>query len=74
MGPWEALDILQKRGIITLHPKEAGTCCGIERDEDGFCQHRPRHPIYMDLRDPDKLDTMMDRVREKKRESPVYDD
>lgn len=38
---------LGRRGIITTNPDEAETCCGIPRDADGFCQHRPGHPIYV---------------------------
>lgn len=40
------LEILERRGIITRDP-EAVLCCGTERDEDGFCVHRPGHPIYV---------------------------
>lgn len=44
------LGALEKRDVITTDPEEAEKCCGIERDEDGFCQHRPGHPIYVGLR------------------------
>lgn len=40
---------LSRRNVITLDVAEKEECCGIERDEDGFCQHRPTHPIYVDL-------------------------
>lgn len=39
--------MLERRDIVTTDPAKAGTCCGIERDEDGFCQYRGGHPIYV---------------------------
>lgn len=38
--------ILLRRDIITTDPMDAEECCGIPRDDDGFCVHRPGHPIY----------------------------
>jgi len=45
----QALAALERRNVITTDPNEADTCCGIERDEDGFCQHRPGHPVYIEF-------------------------
>lgn len=45
---------LERRGHVTTNPHEAGTCCGMERDDDGFCRHRDWHPIYVDLGDSDE--------------------
>lgn len=44
-----ALLALQRRGVITTDPAEADTCCGVERDDDGLCVVRPRHPAYLPL-------------------------
>jgi hypothetical protein len=41
------LGMLKRRGIVTFDEAEAETCCGMSRDEDGFCTHRPHHPIYV---------------------------
>lgn len=52
------LDMLVRRKVITRESDVAAeendaarvgdrTCCGIARDEDGFCAHRPGHPIYV---------------------------
>lgn len=41
------LEILVRRGVVTTNTREEGECCGIERDEDGFCVYRPGHPIYV---------------------------
>lgn len=43
------LERLERRAVITTNPEDADKCCGIERDDDGFCQHRNHHPIYVDL-------------------------
>ena len=43
------LGILERRKVITTDPDRAKECCGMPRDEDGFCQHRPYHPIYVRL-------------------------
>lgn len=45
----EALAMLERREVITTDPAEAGTCCGLPRDADGFCVHRPNHPVYVNL-------------------------
>lgn len=39
--------MLELRGVVTTDPSEAAECCGIPRDDDGFCRHRPYHPIYV---------------------------
>ena len=39
--------MLRQRGVITTDPAKREMCCGIERDEDGFCVYRPGHPIYV---------------------------
>lgn len=39
---------LERRGVITTDPANAETCCGMLRDENGFCTHRPGHPIYVE--------------------------
>lgn len=44
---FKALEALERRDVITTDPEEAEKCCGIERDEDGFCIHRPGHPVYV---------------------------
>ena len=44
-----ALVTLERRGVITTNPAEREECCGIERDDDGFCTHRPGHPIYVEV-------------------------
>lgn len=43
----DALIMLERRGIITTDKTEADDCCGIPRDADGFCIHRPHHQIYV---------------------------
>lgn len=45
----QALAMLQRREVITTDPDEAAECCGIPRDDDGFCVHRPGHPIYVSV-------------------------
>lgn len=47
--PAEALIDLEKRGAITTLPSDRQQCCGIDRDPDGFCQHRSYHPIYVEV-------------------------
>ena len=44
--------MLERRHVITTDPAEASECCGLERDEDGFCIHRPNHPIYVQSQCP----------------------
>lgn len=47
----EILETLERRGVITTDPDDAEECCGIRRDEDGLCQHRPGHPVYVKIGD-----------------------
>lgn len=49
--PVSVLAMLVRRGIVTTNSADADECCGWERDADGFCQHRPHHPIYVRLTD-----------------------
>lgn len=46
------IETLERRDVITTDPAKAETCCGIPRDEDGFCVYRPGHPIYVERREP----------------------
>ncbi len=43
------LETLERREVITTDPTEADKCCGMARDDDGFCVHRPYHPVYVDV-------------------------
>lgn len=43
----KTLAALERREVITTDPEQAEKCCGIKRDEDGFCQFREYHPIYV---------------------------
>ena len=45
------LEMLERRDVITTDPAQAEKCCGIERDDDGFCWNKPGHPIYVGFRD-----------------------
>lgn len=45
--PATFIERLVARDVITIAAHEAEKCCGIPRDEDGFCQYRPGHPIYV---------------------------
>ena len=45
----EILTRLERLDVITTDPDEAGTCCGLPRNEDGQCIYRPGHPIYVGL-------------------------
>ncbi len=45
----QLLAMLERREVVTVDPAEAALCCGLDRDEDGFCQHRPGHPIYVEV-------------------------
>lgn len=38
---------LVRRGVVTVDPAAAKTCCGFERDDDGFCSYKPGHPIFV---------------------------
>jgi len=42
----EFVQMLIRRGLVTADPAKADKCCGLPRDEDGFCVYRPHHPIY----------------------------
>lgn len=44
-----ALAMLERRHVITTDRGEADRCCGLPRDTDGFCQHRPSHPIFVNV-------------------------
>lgn len=44
----ELLNILERRGVITTDPERRDECCGLPRDEDGFCTYREGYPIYVD--------------------------
>lgn len=41
------VQMLIDRKVGTLNPRLKMKCCGLVRDIDGFCQHRPDHPIYL---------------------------
>jgi hypothetical protein len=41
------LSALVRRGVVTTDPANAAECCGMPRDEDGFCVYRPGHPIFV---------------------------
>ena len=45
----KALEALERRKVITTDPNDERECCGIERDDDGFCIHREGHPVYVRL-------------------------
>lgn len=49
-----ALVALERRGVVTFDKTQADTCCGTERDADGFCRHREYHPIYIDMNIPEE--------------------
>jgi hypothetical protein len=42
------IEMLERRGVVTTKPEDRDECCGLPRDEDGFCVHRPGHSIYVD--------------------------
>lgn len=44
-----ALDMLERRRVITTAERDRYECCGLDRDADGFCVHRRHHPIFVDL-------------------------
>lgn len=48
-GAWggPAFERLIRRRVVTFDPAEAEQCCGLDRDDDGFCSIKPRHPIYV---------------------------
>jgi hypothetical protein len=46
---YERYQAMIRRGVITVDPSEKDTCCGMARDKDGMCIHRPYHPVYFNL-------------------------
>jgi hypothetical protein len=42
------LDHLEHIDVITTRPEQAAECCGLPRDEEGRCFHRPGHPVYVE--------------------------
>lgn len=40
------LEILELRGVVTSDRTEAEVCCGLPRDDDGFCTYKPGHHPY----------------------------
>jgi hypothetical protein len=38
---------LEHLGLITTDPADEAACCGLPRDEDGRCTHRPGHPVWV---------------------------
>lgn len=38
---------LERREVITTDPLEEYECCGLPRDDDGFCIDTPHHPVYI---------------------------
>jgi len=47
LTPLQILAMLERRGVITTEFKDKDECCGLDRDDDGFCRHRPSHKIYV---------------------------
>ena len=43
----EALAKLERRKVITTDPEESAECCGLPRDDDGFCIYCPHHPVFV---------------------------
>lgn len=48
----ELIEMLERRGVVITNPDDAAECCGMPRDEDGFCTYRPGHPIYVEREAP----------------------
>jgi hypothetical protein len=46
----EVIKRLERLNLITTNPERAEKCCGLPRDSDGQCIHRPGHPVYVELR------------------------
>jgi hypothetical protein len=40
---------LLRRHVVTMDEAERNQCCGLGRDLDGFCQHRPGHPVFIQV-------------------------
>lgn len=47
----QALAKLERREVITTDVSVKDECCGVPRDEDGFCKHRDYHPIYVGIQE-----------------------
>jgi hypothetical protein len=45
----KTVDALYAAGVITWDPKDKEKCCGMPRDVDGRCSHRPYHSVYVEL-------------------------
>lgn len=45
---FKMFETLERRGVITTDPDKRERCCGLTRDEDGFCRHREYHPVYVE--------------------------
>jgi hypothetical protein len=45
--PSDLIETLERRRVVTTNPTERDQCCGLPRDEDGFCTYKPQHPIYV---------------------------
>lgn len=43
------VEVLERRGVVTTDPDRRDQCCGLPRDQDGFCTYREGHPIYVDI-------------------------
>lgn len=49
MTPYgDLLEILVRRRVVTTDPADREECCGLLRDQDGFCTYREGHLIYVD--------------------------
>jgi len=44
----ELIERLERRELITTDPVDEFECCGLLRDDDGFCVYRPYHPVYVE--------------------------
>lgn len=56
----KTLAILERRRVITTDKKESIACCGLRRDDDGFCVHRPGHPVYVKIEpEEDSIQTIV---------------
>jgi hypothetical protein len=42
----DVVAMLLRRGVLTTDRASENWCCGTRRDEDGFCMHRPGHPVF----------------------------
>ena len=48
MSPLQIFAMLERRGVIVTSG-DSQKCCGADRDGDGFCIHRPSHPIFVEV-------------------------